>query len=443
MQQQSADDLGPHVNDIVRALEGRVDPEQVEDELRRYLDYGVPLTQAKRDIVRNHGGRLGTGRRKLDGLVAGDSRVDVVAKVLTVNPKTVKLNDGERTIHYGYLADDTKRLSYTAWKDFQLSPGAFVEIKGAYVKSWRDNLDLNLGDYSTVQPTDERFDVVDERVPGAGRAGQQVAVRELRDGMNSVTIVARILNVETKTLPGKDDPAATREIRQGELADGTGRVPFTCWGAQPLTAGAVVRIENGWAKSWRGAPQLNFGDNATVTELPSTALPPAAELDVAAPATIADLAAAGGATGVLVEGVVLDVKPGSGLIFRCTQCKRVLQNRMCRVHGRVEGAPDLRIKAVLDDGHAPMTVFVPREATEKLVGKTLDEAQAMAKEAMTTEVVFDEVAAKMTARRLQVEGNVTSDEFGLQMIAHDARFATAKDVKAEAERLLDELQEVA
>lgn len=441
MQQQS-EDLGPHVNEIARALDARVDPEQIEDELRKYLEYGVALPEAKRAIVRQHGGRLGGGKRKLDALVAGDSKVDAVAKVLAVNTREVTINGEKKNIWYGFLADDTRRLAFTAWKDFNLQPGTFVEIRNAYVRSWRDNLDLNLGEYAGVAPTDERFEVADAPpAPATGRAaGATVSVREVRDGMNSVTLVARVLSLEEKTVNGKEGP---RTLRQGTLADTTGRIPFTAWGAQPITAGAVVRIENGWVKSWRGAPQLNFGDNATVTELPATSLPPTSELDKPATATIADLASSGGATGVLVEGVLLDVKPGSGLVFRCTQCSRVLQNRICRVHGKVEGQPDLRVKGVLDDGHAPMTVFLMRGATEKILGKSLDQCQAMAKEAMTTEVVYDEVAKLLVARRLAVQGNVTSDEFGLQMIATDAFFPDAKDVRKEAERLLDELEEVA
>ena len=440
MQSTQQEDLSAHVNDIVRALEGRVDPEAVEDELRRYLEYGVPLQQARRDIVRNHGGRLTGGRRKLEALLAGDTRVDLVAKVLTVNPKEVSLGGEPKRIFYGYLADGTKRVSYTAWKDFNLQPGSFIEVSNAYVKEWRDVIDVNLGDYATVKPSDERFDVVDAPAGFRGGAGEPTTIRELRDGMGSVAVVARVLSIEEKKITG---PNGERTLREGELADGTGRVPFTAWGAQPLAAGQVVRVQNAYVRSWRGAPQLNFGDNATVAEMPAETLPPVEALSGFATATLGDLAATGGATAVAVEGVVLEIKPGSGLIFRCTQCKRVLQNRMCRVHGRVEGQPDLRVKAVLDDGRGVLTFFLPREPTERLVGRTLEEAQNMAKEAMTTDVVQEEVARKLVARRLRVRGNVTSDEFGLQMIASDAQVTVPGDLRAEAERLLDEIQEVA
>ena len=44
---QQIENLAPHVNELTRALQNRVDPASLEDELRRYLEYGVPLAQAK------------------------------------------------------------------------------------------------------------------------------------------------------------------------------------------------------------------------------------------------------------------------------------------------------------------------------------------------------------------------------------------------------------
>jgi replication factor A1 len=53
-----------------------------------------------------------------------------------------------------------------------------------------------------------------------------------------------------------------------------------------------------------------------------------------------------------MEGALVDIKDGSGLIKRCPDedCTRVIRNGRCSEHGDVSGEFDLRIKGVLDDG---------------------------------------------------------------------------------------------
>src|SRR5438874_4574018 len=126
MQQQQ--DLAPHVNEIARALQNKLEPGAIEDELRRYLEYGVPLNQAKRDIVRMHGGTLVVGAKKVADLQPEDKGVELEGRILTVNPKEITVKGAPKTIYYGFFADDTGKVSYTAWKDHNLQRGMNVRI---------------------------------------------------------------------------------------------------------------------------------------------------------------------------------------------------------------------------------------------------------------------------------------------------------------------------
>jgi replication factor A1 len=114
----------------------------------------------------------------------------------------------------------------------------------------------------------------------------------------------------------------------------------------------------------------------------------------------------------------------------------------CRIHpGKQKGTPDLRIKAVLDDGHGVATFFANRDATERVLGKPLAACLEEARDAMTVDVIFNELKDKLTTRRVLVSGNATSDEFGLQIIASDLAFAPAREAQAEAEKMLGQLVE--
>ncbi len=109
---------------------------------------------------------------------------------------------------------------------------------------------------------------------------------------------------------------------------------------------------------------------------------------------------------VELEGALVDIQRGSGLIKRCPEeeCTRVLQNGRCSEHGEVDGEFDLRIKGVLDDGESVEEVIFDREATEALTGIDLQEAKEMAMDALDTTVVADEMRTGVLGRYYRVRG---------------------------------------
>jgi replication factor A1 len=113
-----------------------------------------------------------------------------------------------------------------------------------------------------------------------------------------------------------------------------------------------------------------------------------------------------GDNSVEVEGALVDIQRGSGLIRRCPEegCTRVLRNGRCSEHGEVEGEFDLRIKGVLDDGNTVQELIFDQEATEELTGITIEQAQEMAMDALDTSVVTDEMKAMTLGRYYRVLG---------------------------------------
>jgi hypothetical protein len=109
-----------------------------------------------------------------------------------------------------------------------------------------------------------------------------------------------------------------------------------------------------------------------------------------------------------MEGALVDIKDGSGLIKRCPDedCTRVIRNGRCSEHGDVTGEFDLRIKGVLDDGHTAQDVLLDAEATEALTGMGLEDAKAMAMDALDTEVVMDAFEEQLVGSYYEVDGEL-------------------------------------
>lgn len=441
------EELATHVRDITRALGGKLSEQEIEKELSSYLNvYRVSLDTAKRSIVKKHGGNpanlaIGIGKTVRE-LMPGEQSVNLLVRIVSLNERDVNVEGGSKHILYGILGDPTATVPFTAWEPLNgpITRGDVLRVQNAYTKEYRGQVQVNFGVRTIV--TKEKPDALPEVKPSPGMGQQYVGrptpfdVVDLREGASNVAVTARILSVETREVEVEGTP---KSVFSGVIADGTGKSQFSAWKDFSLKEDEVVRIEGAYVKAWRGIPQVSFDERATVTRLPSDGLPPASKLGESPRMWVEDLAERGGGVDVTVRGILIDLREGSGLVYRCPECKRVLRKGACRIHGEVKGNADLRVKAVLDDGSGALTAVFNRELTEALLEKTIDACIAQAKEAMSADVVRDELADILVAQPIEARGNVTSDEYGLMMIVQEAKILKV-DVQEEAREMLEGLE---
>jgi DNA primase large subunit len=86
-----------------------------------------------------------------------------------------------------------------------------------------------------------------------------------------------------------------------------------------------------------------------------------------------------------LKGRITQIYGGSGLIQRCPKCKRRIMNDLCVVHGDVEGAYDLRIKARFENERTTQILLL-REAAESILGITLEEARKIGEAAVLEKI---------------------------------------------------------
>jgi replication factor A1 len=221
-------------------------------------------------------------------------------------------------------------------------------------------------------------------------------------------------------------------VFSGILGDETGKAQFTAWYDFKLKEGTVVKVTGGYVKSWKGIPQFTFDEKATVEKLDGNTI---AKKDVKTQKIpLAELVERNGALDVEVEGTVIEIQRGSGLVQRCPECNRVLQQGACTVHGTVEGKPDLRMKLVIDDGIGSVSAILGKDLTEKLLGKTMPETS-------NDNSLVEEMNSQLFGHRISLQGNALGDQYGITVIARDAKRVDF-NITAEAERLSQELEEV-
>lgn len=119
-----------------------------------------------------------------------------------------------------------------------------------------------------------------------------------------------------------------------------------------------------------------------------------------------------------IEGVLYAVKSGSGLIKRCPEddCSRVVSGGTCADHGNVEGEPDLRIKAVVDNGFEAHDVVFNEQATTEFTGMTLDDALEIASDALDYSAVERQIKSEVVGQFVHVSGPI----LGRYLVVNDA-----------------------
>ncbi|HSA34947.1 MAG TPA: hypothetical protein P5202_00130, partial [Methanomassiliicoccales archaeon] len=238
------EELAPHVDELARVLGDKADKSKIAEELEKYVNlYRVTLEWAKRDILKKMGGNPdafndGSGRKSVAELTGDEQSVDLLVKVLTVNPKTIEVGGAHKSIAYGYMADESGRVQYTVWEteSVQLKQGSTVLIRNAYTKEYKGTPQLNLGNRASVEESEEILDVAD--MPSGG-GSVEIKIADLADGMNYVVVSGKVSRPEKREITASGEK---KTIVTGVLSDDTGSAEITVWKDAELKDGDEVRI---------------------------------------------------------------------------------------------------------------------------------------------------------------------------------------------------------
>jgi replication factor A1 len=350
----------------------------------------------------------------------------LLCRVVAVNPKEITVKGENKKIFYGIFEDESGTIPFTAWNsEFKVEKGDVVEVSNAYTREWQGSVQLNLGDRVGVNKTDK------DKLPKEAFKPKELKVKDLRSGIGRVDVSARMLDINEREVVVDGE---TKKVFSGTLADETGKAQFTSWHDYKIKEGDVFRIKGGYVKSWKGIPQLTFDDRAEVKKLDKDKIPKG-ELEIIK-FPMHKLIEKRGALDVEIEGDVIEIRPGSGVIIRCPECNRALQNGECSIHGKVEGIKDLRLKLVIDDGTGSVSTVLNKELSEKLIDKSFEECKKSEENEL-----LDNFNKKLFAHKLKIRGNALGDEFGTSMIAKNAEIVN-EDLKEKAKELSQSLEDL-
>tara|TARA_B100000965_G_scaffold154179_1_gene128233 strand:- start:1651 stop:3336 length:1686 start_codon:yes stop_codon:yes gene_type:complete len=348
----------------------------------------------------------------------GEGTVAIVARVLAVRPDQIVRRDGSGSIDVmrGRLGDQTGTMGFLSWKTLDISEGDLVKIENAQVKRFRDTPEINIGDFTKIEPYHDGAFPEAETL----QANSSCTIKDLRDGMRDVEIILQVVDWNSRSFTSKT--GEERVVRSGEVQDPSGRCRLTSWGEVDIEAGSFIRIKRARVQAWQGSPDLVIDQLDQVEILTEAPFGPIDASNHWVEENLDDLTSGGSRRGISTTGRIVSLRSDSGIILRCTQegCRRVLRDGVCGVHGEDVGEEDLRMMMVVDSGVSNASLLVSRAPTEALIGMNLDDVR---KEISSNgkEAFHSSLKDRFLGHRVRVMGRSINDDRGCMIQADEVQ----------------------
>jgi replication factor A1 len=379
-------ELVEHISAQLRKQGVDVAKGEIESRLKLLIEtFRVPESEARRSVVnyflKEHGitpaGAFGAGSEqvKVADIESTNKWVDLEIKVIELwEPSSDSISQT------GLVGDDTGVIKFVKWTKSGLpdmEEGKSYLLRNVVTDEFQGRFSVKMNRTSEVLELDEEIDCIDAV---SERKTEELKICDINKAGCWIDLRAKVVQLW--------DASSETISQTGLVGDDTGVIKFVKWtksGLPDMIEGRTYLIKNVVTDEFQDRFSVKLNRSSEIVELDE-------EIEV-------------GTQTSEFSGVIADIYKGSGLIKRCPICRRALFSGTCGEHGKVDGAYDLRIKAVLDDGKGVQDILANRETTERLTGLSLEDAIEMAMEALDHEVVNGIIEERLVGRYYTVKGS--------------------------------------
>lgn len=148
---------------------------------------------------------------KIGDITGSMGNVTVTGRILSTEERDVTVRGEPKIVYAGVIADDTGKIQYSAWEDFDLKEGETVCVKNGYIRTWRGVPQLNIGDRGEVSRVDDTFESVHE-----GIVTKSIGDILWTGGGLDINIVGAVVDVRRGSGLIERCPECNRSIFNGE-----------------------------------------------------------------------------------------------------------------------------------------------------------------------------------------------------------------------------------
>jgi len=381
----------------------------------------ININRASRVTVLREGGpavpTLSDEPVSIEKASENEGYVNLLARIISLKPDVIIKKDGSGSldIFRGTFADSSGKISFLSWIPIDHEVGDLVRIEGAMIRKFRETPEVNINDRTKIEKYhDANFASTDELSQATTSK-----IGELRNGMKDIITTVQVESWQSRTFTNSN--GEEKIVRSGDVMDPTGRCRLTAWCDINLKPGDFLHLTGARVQFWQGSPDLVVDDIDQVnnlTDAPWEAIDPEQHW---VQIELSDLLNGGSRRGIKTRGTIVAIRPDSGIIERCPECRRILRDSNCLDHGAQHGVEDLRLKFVIDNGIHNASLIMAKDPSEKLLGISQD----MVKEQISKrgkEDFISEIRGKFLARKVMINGRAMVDEQGAMILAEEVIF---------------------
>ena len=383
------------------------------------------INQGSRVVVLKEGTRtIETPGEPVDiNSIKHEGPVTVVGRLLASRQDVLHRRDGSGSIDIvrGRLADSSGAIGFLSWEPFDHKVGTLLKIENAMVKVFRNTPEINISSSAKIEIFhDSTFASTDDLI------AQSVSkIEDLTDGSKDVDIIFEIQKMIRRDFETKE--GEKKSVWSGDIADPTGKCRCSIWAEPPFDIDdtpVVIRVKGARVRAWQGIPDITIDDISQIEIL--AAAPWGDDVDLAnnlVEVGLTELTTGASRVGISTTGHVISIREDSGVISRCSECRRVLRNGECSLNTCVsyEGVSDVRLRMVLDDGVSTISLILNKQASESLVGMSHDEISQHVQDNGSMQFV-QLLREKLLGRQLRASGRTIVDDQGAMLLSDDVEF---------------------
>ena len=326
----------------------------------------------------------------------------MVVKIISLSEKETKTEKGEGVYHYGMLGDGSGTLPYTAWSiPATIRAGDVVELKNFTVKKYNDALRVYIDSKTeVVLRPDDKLDVK--------HVYRDYKIKELnlKDAFVSVTGILKDPIEKTYEKDGQ-----TKTVVHSTFEDDTGSIRISLFDRK-LAPGRYYKIDGAKLSEYKGRYRLTAGDKTQIAEVGSFRIPDIKIYDINELARPVD--------SINITGTVVFLGEKGGLISRCSECRKTIDDIRCPDHPEAKIFLDLYAYFTLEDGTGDIQCNVGRAGMLELLNLK-EEDLNIEKPKVSRADVSKRLAEKILSVPILLDGDAVMGTNGLSFRARRIR----------------------
>ncbi len=347
---------------------------------------------------------------KIGTLVPGKQNLNLHAKIVSLQQRTIKNDKGETVYFYGILGDETGTISFTAWVfPNTIQSGDVVEVKNCSTREYNNVNRVYIDSRSEVvlKPGEEME---------VKRTFKDIKVKDVTTKDPYVSIDGKVSNVREREFERNGEK---NKLFSADFEDDTGKIRISSFGKE-LKEGETVRIEGGKVSEYKGRLRLTINDSTRVMP---------AKLDFEITERIMNIAdVTGPIGGVTVQGFAVTFGQKSGLVMRCSECNQRLDDLRCPDHPEAPLVYDMFAYFTLDDGTGHIQCTGGRYAFLPLIGLT-QEQFVPSNTAISRRSIQAALEDHIPGKAFVINGDVVKNQMGLTLRINTIRYMDEEFLK--------------